>query len=107
MGWDSSTGWSKKSDVITEVTNHILRTGWTINGFKSTSQGAYWHVTTPRNSFIFCALIKRSGKRLFCKTMSEMMGPAMSDCPKQLLDMPSTADGFSAEFRARQKHKGV
>lgn len=104
MGWSSCNAWTTKKVVIDEILRDIEKSGYTLKGHASTSQGAYFAVISPKNeSVILCVMIKKHGKEYSTKNMDEGMGPAMNDCPLKLLDL---VEGPKTEY-ALQWRQGV
>lgn len=100
MGFESSSLWLKKKDVINDLLKSIERSQWKVLDQASTSSGAYFYIHTPNGSkFIYCALIKKKGNSFFLKTTTEASGPASVDCPERFLSYEKTCGQYSDQWR--------
>lgn len=110
MGWTSCNTWTKKSDVINEVKNDIIKNDYTIIAAKSTRSG-FWSViedNVTKKRIIHFALIKKDRNSFYLKTMTEWAGPADLTCPVSFFDMVECPkDGYAKEWRERVRAASI
>jgi len=106
MGWDSCLNWKNKKDALQDLVQSMIKSGWIILGEASTRQGAYYAIKNGNDSFIYCAMVKRSPRakdfKVYVKTFSESCGPYMNDCPIELFKLvKEPSNTYAEDFRAR------
>lgn len=106
MGWDSCVNWQTKKDALEDLMRSMIKSGWVILGQASTRQGAYYAIKNGDDSFIYCAMVKRSPRakdfKVYVKTFSESTGPYMNDCPIELFKLvKEPSNEWAEEFRNR------
>jgi hypothetical protein len=106
MGWDSSSAWKTKSDVILELVRDFkASTSYELVAYSSSTEGL-WAVLKERSTgklgIAFYAIDKQ-GKDYFVKGMGEGCGPYYYSCPKKFLDMVPEDNAFeyNAKWRAQ------